>query len=87
MATHKSALKKSKTDLVRRARNRAGKSKLRSALKEFRAIPMENNSEAIAKLPELFSLIDVSAKKGFIHKNAANRLKSQISKRSAAAPA
>ena len=37
MANHKSALKKARQDRVRRARNRAGRSKLRTALKNYRA--------------------------------------------------
>lgn len=79
MATHKSALKKSKQDLVRRARNRAGKSRLRTALKKFRADVVAGTATS-EQLPVLFSLIDTSAKKGFIHRNAAGRLKSQAAK-------
>ena len=80
MATHKSALKKSKQDIARRDRNRAGKSRLRNQLKSYRALVAEGNTDAKAKLPEMFELIDRSAKHGFIHNNAANRLKSKLNK-------
>jgi len=79
MANHQSALKKAKQDIVRRARNRSGKSKLRSALKNFRLQLKENDKGAVTELPALISLIDKSAKKGFIHQNAADRLKSRLS--------
>jgi len=79
MANHKSALKKAKQDLVRRSRNRSGKSKLRTALKKFRIMLHENDAAVVEALPGLVSLIDKSAKKGFIHTNAASRLKSRLS--------
>ena len=83
MATHKSALKKSKQDLVRRARNRADKSRLRTALKKFRTA-VANGETVVDQIPVMASLIDRSAKKGVIHRNAANRLKSQVTKAAAA---
>jgi len=83
MANHKSALKKSKQDLVRRMRNRSGRSSLRTALKNFRAELANGSSETAEKLPQIHSLIDKSAKKGFIHRNAAARLKSHLSQQAA----
>ena len=79
MATHKSALKKSKQDIVRRARNRSGKSRLRTALKKYRAA-LAGGENCTAQLPEMVSLIDTCAKHGFIHRNAAGRLKSHLTK-------
>ncbi len=79
MANHKSALKRSKQDLERRARNRAGRSRLRTELKKFRTSMAENSSEVAGQLPEMISLIDRSAKKGYIHHNVADRLKSKLS--------
>ena len=79
MANHKSALKKAKQDLIRRARNRSGKSVLRTALKKFRAKLHEKDTSVVESLPGLVSLIDKSAKKGLIHGNAADRLKSRLS--------
>lgn len=80
MANHKSAAKRAKQDVGRRQRNRAGKSRLRNQLKNFRKMLAEGSGETTAKLPAMLSLIDQSAKHGFIHKNVANRLKSKLSK-------
>ena len=80
MANHKSAAKKSKQDVARRARNRAGKNRLRTALKQFRGDLAAGSSECAQKLPEMVALIDKSAKHGFIHRNTAGRLKSKLSK-------
>jgi len=80
MANHKSAAKKSKQDEVRRTRNRAGKSRLRSALKKYRAMVAEGSADAAAELTSILSLVDVSAKHGFIHRNAAGRLKSKLTR-------
>ena len=84
MATHKSALKKSKQDLVRRARNRSGKSRLRTALKKYRAA-LAAGENCTEKLAGMVSLIDTSAKHGFIHRNVANRLKSKLSQQTLSA--
>jgi small subunit ribosomal protein S20 len=79
MANHKSALKKAKQDLARRARNRSGKSQLKTELKKFRLALAEKSSDTASMLPAMVSMIDTSAKKGFIHANAAARLKSRLS--------
>ena len=79
MANHKSALKKAKQDIVRRDRNRSGKSTLRTALKKFRA-DLTAGNDCKAALPGMLSLIDRSARHGFIHRNVANRLKSQLTR-------
>ncbi len=78
MANHKSAAKKAKQDISRRSRNRSGRSRLRTELKKIRALLADGSGEAKDKLPAIYSLIDRSAKKGFIHGNAADRLKSRL---------
>jgi len=78
MANHKSALKKSKQDIGRRARNRSGKNKLKTALKKFRSDLAAGTENLAANLPQMHALIDRSAKHGFIHNNAAARLKSKL---------
>ena len=83
MANHESALKKSKQDMTRRMRNRAGKGRLKTGLKKFRALIEQGNTDAQQQFPALASLIDQSAKQGFIHQNAANRLKSRLSRQAA----
>ena len=83
MANHKSAAKRAKQSIVRRNRNRSGKSTLKSALKKYRALLAENSPEAKDNLSAMAGLIDRSVKHGFIHKNRANRLKSKLSIQSA----
>jgi small subunit ribosomal protein S20 len=80
MANHKSAIKKAKQDIVRRARNRSGRSRLRTLVKRYRAGLAEGNTEISSQLTGLISMIDRSAKSGYIHRNAAARLKSKLSK-------
>lgn len=79
MANHKSALKKAKQDIVRRDRNRSGKSTLRTALKKYRS-DLAAGTDCTAALPGILSLIDRSARHGFLHRNVANRLKSQLTR-------
>ena len=80
MANHKSAVKKAKQDVERRARNRAGRSRLRTALKKYRSGMADNQEGLATELPALVALIDQSAKHGFIHHNAADRLKSNLTR-------
>jgi len=81
MAQHKSALRQWRQNLRRRANNRRNKSVLRSQVKSLRAAIAEKDSEAAAKLlPETFSVIDKTIKKGAIHVNTGNRYKSRLSR-------
>jgi small subunit ribosomal protein S20 len=71
--------------IKRTERNRALRSKLRTALKGIRsAIQTGDTSAAKAALSETNSLIDKMSGKGIIHDNAAARYKSRIAKRLAA---
>jgi len=81
MATHKSALKKARQDLVRRLRNRGHRSRLRSVIKRFRAtLDAGDKDEATKLLPATLSMIDRSAKLGVLHDNAAARTKSRLTR-------
>jgi small subunit ribosomal protein S20 len=72
--------------IKRTARNRAHRSRLRTALKNMRqAIAAGRLDEAKAALSETVSVIDKMSAKGVIHDNAAARYKSRIVKRLAAA--
>ena len=85
MASHKSALKKQRQDRVRRGRNRAHTSHLRTELKKFRALISKGaGEEAAKKLLPTESLIDHSATLGVIHANAAARTKSRLARQVAA---
>lgn len=82
MATHASALKAHKQSLKNRDRNRQFRSRLRGALKSIRtAIDGNDLAGAKAALKQTISLVDRMASKGIIHKNAAGRYKSRITRR------
>jgi len=50
--------------------------------KQFQALLAENKIEEAKKmLPEVYSLIDKTEKKGVVHKNAASRYKSRLAKK------
>ncbi len=90
MASHASALKAHRQNLVRRERNRQMRSRRRGALRSIRtAIDAGDATQVKDALRETVSLVDKMAAKGVIHKNAAGRYKSRlaarVSKKSAAA--
>ena len=78
MANHKSAIKRIRSNDVKRVRNRYHAKTMRNALRVFRAITVK--SEAVEKLPKLTSMIDRLAKNSIIHKNKAGNLKSKLVK-------
>jgi small subunit ribosomal protein S20 len=82
VASHDSALKAHRQNLVRRERNRQLRTRLRSALKEIRAA-IDSGSAADVKdaLRQTISLVDKMAGKGLIHHNTAGRYKSRLASR------
>ena len=76
MSTHKSSIKRIRSNNSKRLANRYYAKTMRNALRDIRL--MENKAEASAKLPSVVSLIDKLAKKGIIHKNKAANLKSGL---------
>ena len=85
MPNIKSAIKKARQDVVRRARNKSRKTTLKSSLKKLRtALAAKKLDEAKTLLPDTLSTIDKMAQRGLIHRNAANRHKSRLSTRLAA---
>jgi small subunit ribosomal protein S20 len=85
VASHASALKAHRQNVVRRERNRQLRSRLRGALKAIRAAVDKNEFDAVKdQLKEAVSLVDRMASKGIIHKNAAARYKSRLAKQAAA---
>lgn len=79
MANSKSAEKRIKQTEVCRDRNRGDRSKMRTAVKRLRAAVVEGDSaRANDLLPGTLSLIDVSARKRIIHRNAAARYKARL---------
>ncbi len=81
MPITKSAQKQLRTSRKRRLRNRAAKSSLKTAVKKVRAGLEERDREAAEKaFAEAVPLMDKAAGKGIIHKNAAARYKSRLSR-------
>jgi len=86
MANHFSALKRARQTTTRTAQNRANTSRLRTALRKFRAaLQSSDKAQAKNQFAETVSMIDKAVKKGVIHKNTGARYKSRLSARLAAA--
>jgi small subunit ribosomal protein S20 len=86
MANIASAEKQRRQAEKRKARNRAGKSNLRTALKKART-GIQGGDADKETLATTFSVVDKAAKTGLIKENTANRYKSRLagaSKRAAA---
>jgi small subunit ribosomal protein S20 len=82
MANHVSALKRVRQTERRTERNRANKSRMRTALRKLRAaVNSGNQQEAQALLRTTISVLDKSVQKGVIHKNTASRYKSRLTAR------
>lgn len=82
MPNIKSAIKRVKTSEKRRLHNASMKSALRTALKAVE-VAVENQDAETAKsaLQVATKKLDKAASKGLIHKNAANRKKSRLTKK------
>jgi len=78
----KSAKKRVSVSAVENARNRANKTRLKTALKKFDVAIAEGNKEDIkAVYEQTVKIIDQSAAKGILHKNTAARKKSSITRK------
>jgi len=81
LASHKSALKRSRQNEIKRLRNKAVKTSVKNIVKEVRHAVSENSRDAaLKKLDTAKSKIDNAAKKGVIHKKTAARKISRLSK-------
>ena len=81
MANHKSAEKRIRQDIRRRATNRMHRTRLRTQVKKIRRALDDGDAEtARALLSGTLSLIDHSVKLGVVHDNAAARTKSRITR-------
>ncbi len=82
MANHKSALKRSRQDEVRRMRNKSAKTRVKNIIKDIRETASNNESKesSLKSLNTAKSIIDKAAKKGVIHKRTAARKISRLSK-------
>ena len=82
MASHASALKAHRQNLVHRERNRQMRTRLRGALRSIRtAVDAGDAAQVKDAVRDTVSLIDKMASKGVIHRNAAGRYKSRLAAR------
>lgn len=82
MANIKSAAKKARRDVKARVRNRSTRASLKTQLKSFDNLILGGDKAAALKLLDsIFGIVDRAEKKGIIHKNAAGRKKSRLSKK------
>ena len=80
MAIIKSAKKALRQNITRRKRNITRKKNLRIVLKQTKVlIARKKTKEAKELLPQIYKVLDKSAKTGIIKKNTATRTKSRIS--------
>lgn len=81
MANTKSAEKRNRQNVKQRERNRAHRSKLRTAVKKLRsAVESGDADQARELLSPTLSVVDATAQKKIIHPNTASRTKSRLSK-------
>lgn len=80
MANKKSAQKRAEKSLELKKKNRAMRSRMRSAVKAARQAIAEGGESAPAAVAQAISLIDATAQKGVVHRNAAARSKSRLAK-------
>ena len=79
MPITKSAKKALRQNIRRRARNLVYKKKMKALIKEVRVLVLEKKIEEAKKLlPQIYKILDKSAKVGVIKKNTASRKKSRI---------
>jgi small subunit ribosomal protein S20 len=84
----KSVVKDVLRSRARRLRNNATKSRIKTAIKKTHSAIVAGDAVAITSAMSLtVSIVDRAAKRGVIHKNAANRRKSRLMKRAAVASA
>jgi small subunit ribosomal protein S20 len=84
VANNKSAEKRVRTSLKRRAMNRSQKSALKTTVKRVEQAIAENDPNLEANLQTMIKSLDKAAAKGLIHKNKAARKKSRLMKKAAA---
>ena len=84
MANIKSQIKRNKQNIKAHERNKAVKTRLKSAVRKFREAAEAGNKETAVPLGrDASKLLDKAASKGVIHKNQAANRKSAIAKKAA----
>jgi small subunit ribosomal protein S20 len=81
LANHKSAIKRARQNIIRQNRNKSVKTRTKNIVKSVRSAVDQNDSDlAINRLNTAKSMLAKAAKKGVVHKNAASRKISRLSK-------
>ncbi len=80
MANHKSALKRARQNTIRRMRNKAVRTRVKSIVKDVRAAAQTSPETAAQTLDQAKSIIAKAAKKGTLHKRTAARKISRLAK-------
>ncbi len=79
MANHFSALKRARQTEARTVANRQNKSRLRTALRRFRASLAAGDKAASEQVfRQTVAVLDKAVQKGVLHKNTASRYKSRL---------
>jgi small subunit ribosomal protein S20 len=78
MPNHKSAEKRVRQNEKRRQINRSNRTRLRTAIKQLRSELEGGNPSEL--LPKTISTIDKAVQKGVLHRNAAARHKSRLTR-------
>ena len=87
MANIKSQIKRNRQTIVRTERNKAVRSELKTRTKQATAAATAGADNAVELVRAAQKRIDSAASKGIIHKNAAARRKSRLTKKlNAASP-
>ena len=81
MANHKSALKRHTQSIKNRDRNRANRTRMKTAVKSVLEAVENKDANAAATLSSAVSVVAKSAAKGLIHKNTGARKISRLTKR------
>jgi len=82
MQSHKSAEKRMRQNERRRVMNRNNRSSLRTSIKKLRAALEGGDRQKLdLLLPTTISRIDRAVQEGVLHRNAAARYKSRLTKR------
>jgi small subunit ribosomal protein S20 len=79
MPNHKSAEKRDRQNVKRRAVNRSNRSELRTQIKKLRsALSGSDKNQSTELLNPTIALIDKAVNKGILHRNTAARYKSRL---------
>ena len=84
MANTKSAKKRMRQEEARRLRNRAVRSRIRTAVKTARAAVAPSGGDPRVAVLDALRALDKAVTKGVIHRNTAARKKSALARRLAA---